>query len=57
MFPIKVIRLVGEHMSGKVTLSPLLLTSVADPDPHGSAFKKSSWIQIRMDRCGSGSRR
>ena len=26
MFPIKVIRLVGEHMSGKVTLSPLLLT-------------------------------
>ena len=26
-------------------------------DPHGSAFKKSSWIRIRMDRCGSGSRR
>ena len=23
--------------------------SVADPDPDGSAFKKSSWI--RMDRC------
>ena len=33
--------------------------SVVDPDPHGSAFKKSSWIRIRMDRCGSrsGSRR
>ena len=31
--------------------------SVADPDPHGSAFKKSTRIRIRMDRCGSGSRR
>ena len=30
-------------------------TSVADPDR--SAFKKSSRIRIRMDRCGSGSRR
>ena len=37
----------------------LVENSVADPylDPHGSAFKKSARIRIRMDRCGSGSRR
>ena len=36
-----------------------ILSSVADPDPHGSgsAFKKSSRIRIRMERCGSGPRR
>ena len=36
-----------------------ILISVADPDPdpHRSAFKKSSRIRIRMDRFGSGSRR
>ena len=37
----------------------LVENSVADLylDPHGSAFKKSARIRIRMDRCGSGSRR
>ena len=30
-----------------------LIPSIADPDPHGSAFKKAS--RIRLERCGSGS--
>ena len=30
------------------TTNATLVISVADPDPHGSAFKKSTWIQIRI---------
>ena len=35
----------------------LVCTSVSDPYPHGSAYRNASWIRIRMDRCGSRSRR
>ena len=47
---------IAKKLAEKYTqIKTIQLISVVDPDPHGSTFKKSSWI--RMERCGSGSRR